>query len=115
MSAIEKIKASLGPKQTAAFERIQSQLQNVKREAQRVTDVGVTSVVTVAGGAASGVLAAKMPVLPGTNVPSDLALGIGCVGLAMMGAGGKNNEHLCSFGSGLLAVKAAKEVEKALR
>lgn len=115
MSAIEKIKASLGPKQTAAFERIQNQLQNVKREAQRVTEVGVTSVVTVAGGAAAGVCAAKMPVLPGTNVPTDLALGIGCVGLAMMGAGGRNNEHLASFGSGILAVKAAKEVEKALK
>ena len=114
MSAIEKIKASLGPKQTAAFERIQSQLQNVKREAQRVTEVGVTSVVTVAGGAAAGVLAAKLPTLPGTQVPSDLALGIGCVGLAMMGAGGRNNEHLASFGSGLLAVKAYVETKKAL-
>lgn len=115
MSAIEKIKASLGPKQTAAFERIQSQLQNVKREAQRVTEVGVTSVVTVAGGAAAGVCAAKFPVIPGLNVPTDLAVGIGCVGLAMMGAGGRNNEHLASFGSGILAVKAAREVEKALK
>jgi sugar (pentulose or hexulose) kinase len=114
-NALEKIKTGLSPRAREVMSRVHGQLQRVKDEAKRVTEVGVSSVVTVAGGVASGALAAKLPLVPGTQVPSDIAVGAGCVLLAMMGAGGKNNEHLASFGSGMLAVRAAKETEKALK
>jgi hypothetical protein len=115
MGAIEKIKSGLSPKAQHVVSRLSAQMQRVKEESKRVTEVGVSSVVTVAGGAAAGALAAKMPTVPGSQVPSDIALGAGCVMLAMIGAGGKNNEHLASFGAGVLAVRAAKETEKALK
>lgn len=115
MNAIEKVKNSLSPKGAAMVTRLHGAINRYKEDARRVTDVGVSTVVTVAGGAAAGVCAAKFPVIPGTQVPTDVALGGTAILFAMMGSGGKNNEHLADFGAGILAVRAAKEVEKALR
>ena len=114
-TALERIKTGLSPKGKQLVQRLHGQLDRVKNDAKRVTEVGVATVVTVAGGAAAGALAAKLPYVPTTQVPSDVALGTGCVLLSMMGAGGKNNDHLADFGAGVLAVRAAKETEKALR
>lgn len=114
-NAIERVMSGMSPRGKEILNRYRSQIQRVKAEAERVADVGVSSVVTVAGGAASGVLAAKLPIVPGTSIPSDIALGVACVVGAMVGVGGKNNEHLASFGAGMLAVRAAAETGKMLK
>lgn len=114
-TALTKVMNGLSPRGKEMLSRYRNQIQRVKQEAERVADVGVSSVITVAGGAASGVLAAKLPKIPGTEIPSDVAIGAGCILGAMLGVGGKNNDHLASFGSGMLAVRAATEAAKMVK
>jgi hypothetical protein len=95
--------------------RLKQNLARVKEETQRATKLGVASMATAAGGAAAGALAVKMPTMPGLGMPSDFVLGTVCVGLAMLDAGGDYNDELASFGSGMLAVAASREVAKALK
>jgi hypothetical protein len=114
-TALTKVMNGLSPRGKEMISRYRNQIQRVKQEAERVADVGVSSVVTVAGGAAAGVLAAKMAKVPGTEIPSDVALGAACILGAMLGVGGKNNDHLASFGSGVLAVRAATEAAKMVK
>lgn len=96
------------------FKAMKGRLARYKEHAERAAGVTMNALATTAGGAVAGVLAVKLPVVPNTNVPSDMALGIVCVGLSIADMGGKYNEQLNNFGGGLLAVAAAREVSKAL-
>jgi hypothetical protein len=97
-----------------ALQSLKSRFAHLKEDAKRIAQLGTASALTVAGGAAAGVLAVKMPKLPGTEIQSDVALGSACVGVALMGWGDKYAEQLCSLGAGMLAVVAARETQKAL-
>lgn len=114
-TALTKVMNGLSPRGKEMLSRYRNQIQRVKQEAERVADVGVASVVTITGGAAGGVLTAKFPKIPGTEIPSDVAVGATCILGAMLGVGGKNNEHLANFGSGMLAVRAAVEAAKMVK
>lgn len=96
------------------LERAKAALTNVKEDVERASIMGTNSLVTIAGGAAAGVLAAKMDKVPGTEIDSTLALGTVLCGMALVGAGGKMGDQLNAFGSGLLAVEAFKATQKAL-
>lgn len=94
--------------------RFSARMKNIQAETQRATKLGVGSLATAAGGAAAGVLAVKMPTLPGVNLPSDFVIGTALIAAAMLDAGGDYNEELANFGSGLIAVATSREVAKAL-
>lgn len=96
------------------LQRLRSQLANVKESAQAVTRLGTDSLVVVAGGAAAGALAAKMPLLPGTQIPTAGAVGAGIIALAMSGVMEDQADRAALFGAGILAAMAARETEKIL-
>lgn len=97
-----------------ALERYKSRLANLREEAKHATRTGVQSLVIVGGGAAAGALAAKMPYLPGTQVPTAAALGAGLVTAAMTGMLEDQSDNIAFFGAGMLAAIAARETEKML-
>ncbi len=94
------------------FQRARSQIQNMREDVERGVEMATDSVITVAGGAAAGVLEKKLPKLPGTDIDSKLGLGTLMVGAAALGMAGDYSRQLNSFGSGLLAVAAAEQVAK---
>lgn len=94
------------------LERLRSQLANVREQAKHATRIGTESLVVVAGGAACGVIQAKMPFLPGTQIPTAGAVGVGLLTLAMSGMLDDQADNAAFFAAGLLAPLAAKEAEK---
>jgi hypothetical protein len=70
----------------------------------------LTAITTAAGGVAAGFFDVKYPYLPGTQVPTSLAMGVGLLGAAaadMFDA--ENNDRVAAFASGLLATVAARQ------
>jgi hypothetical protein len=96
------------------LQRLRSQLSNVKESAQAVARLGTDSLVVVAGGAAAGALAAKMPLIPNTQIPTVGAVGSAIVALAMSGVMDDQADRAALFGAGMLAAMAARETEKIL-
>ena len=96
------------------YKALKGRMAKYKEHAERAAGVTMNALASTAGGALAGALNVKFPVIPNTNVPTDMAAGIVCVGLALADMGGKYNEPLNNFGSGLLAVAAAREVSKML-
>lgn len=96
------------------YERARAQIARIRENAEHVAELGTDAIITTAGGAAAGVLAVKMPKIPGTEIDSGLAIGTLACGIALTGAAGKMARQVNAFGAGLLAVEAAKATEKAL-
>lgn len=96
----------------ASVERLKTRLQSMRADAKHASKVGIGSLVVVGGGAACGVIQAKMPFLPGTQVPTSAALGTALVAAAMSGMLDEQSDNVAAFGSGMLAALAAKEAEK---
>jgi hypothetical protein len=92
--------------------RLKAQLQNIKEEAKQAAKIGVSSTLVVGGGAAAGLLAAKMPYLPRTTVPTAGAVGSGLILLAMSGVLDEHADNAAMVGAGMLAAVAARESEK---
>jgi hypothetical protein len=99
----------------ASYDRLKARLANVKNEAKHATKVGVTSLVVVGGGAAAGAISAKMPFLPGTNVPTAAAVGSAMIAAAMTGMLEDQSDNVASLGAGMLAAVAARETERMLK
>lgn len=94
--------------------RLETSLKNIKAKGREVARQGTSSVMTVAGGVAAGVLAAKLPLIPNTNLPSDAVVGTALVGLGLAGMAGEFDDQVIATGSGMLAVAAARETQKAM-
>lgn len=99
----------------ASYDRLKARLANVKNEAKHATKVGVTSLVVVGGGAVAGAISAKMPFLPGTNVPTAAAVGSALVAAAMTGMLEDQSDNAAGLGAGMLAAVAARETERMLK
>lgn len=99
----------------ASVDRLKTRLASMREEAKHATKVGVTSLVVVGGGAAAGLISAKMPFLPGTNVPTAAAVGTALVAAAMTGILEDQSDNVAAIGSGMLAAMAARETEKILK
>lgn len=102
---------------TAAKERLsrlRSQLANVKDDAKRAAKMGTDSVIVIAGGAAAGLVQAKMPMVPGTTIPTAGLVGGLVTALALSGMLEDQGDHAALFGAGMLAAMAAVETEKLL-
>lgn len=96
----------------ASVERLKTRLQSMRADAKHASKVGIGSLVVVGGGAAAGVIQAKMPYLPGTTVPTAAAVGSALVAAAMTGLLDEQSDNVAAFGSGMLAALAAREAEK---
>jgi len=99
----------------ASVDRLKARLASVKEDAKHATRVGVTSLVVVGGGAAAGLMQGKLPMLPGTNVPTAAAVGTALVAAAMTGMLDDQSDNVAAFGSGMLAAIAARETERMLK
>lgn len=97
------------------LERARAQIRNLKSEGQRVTRLATHSTLMAAGGAGAGFLRVKMPKVPGTDIPTDLALGTSLVLAATLDLGGDMSDELLAIGGGMLAASAADFTEKQLR
>ena len=97
-----------------ALERYKNRLANLREEAKHATRTGVGALVVVGGGAAAGALQAKLPYLPGTQIPTAAAVGAALVTAAMTGMLEDQSDHVASFGAGMLAAITARETEKML-
>lgn len=91
------------------WKNAENKLKSIRESTKHAAKLGTHGVLTAAGGVAAGVLQVKMPMIPGTNIPSDLAIGAGCVLASMLDLADGYDDQLNSFGSGLLAVAAARE------
>lgn len=109
--AAEHSKHDLAAKWKAA----ETKLKSIKEHTKHAAKLGTHGVLTAAGGVAAGVLQVKMPVIPGTNIPSDVAIGAGCVLAAMLDLADGFDDQLNAFGSGMLAVAAARETATILQ
>lgn len=98
----------------AKWHRAEKTLKNMREQTKHAAKLGTHGIMTAAGGVAAGVLQVKMPMIPGTNIPSDIAIGSACVLAAMLDLADGFDEQLNAFGSGLLAVGAARETVNVL-
>lgn len=95
--------------------RLKKRLTNIRAEGQRFAQLGANAVLMAGGGAASGVLRAKMPKLPGTDLDSDGVVGTILIGLAMADVAGDYSDEVASFGGGMVAARVSTVVEDALK
>lgn len=99
----------------SSYDRMKARLASIREDAKHATKVGVGSLVVVGGGAAAGIIQAKMPYLPGTQIPTAAAVGSALIAAAMTGLLDDQGEHVASLGSGMLAAIAARETERILK
>jgi hypothetical protein len=96
------------------YESMRASLRRVREDSRQAAKLAVHGVLTSAGGAVSGYMSTQsaLVVVPGTNVPSDAALGsalmLGCA-LDMFDSA---SDNVASFAGGLLAGFAYREGQK---
>lgn len=96
--------------------RLQSSLAKTREKAAEAAQTAVDATLTVAGGAASGLLRVKMPKIPGTNLDSDGAIGAALTVASVLGMFGKDLDRYANcIGTGLLAASTSREIETMLR
>lgn len=92
--------------------RVRTTLQSYKKQAEKAAVVGTHSILTVAGGGIAGFVGVKVPTIPGTEVPTALALGVLLVGAGALDLGGEYSDEAAALGAGMLAGLAATEGAK---
>lgn len=96
------------------IQRARATIRSMRETSKHVGKVMVAQVCAAAGGATAGFLAVKLPVLPKTNIPTDLALGT-AIGLgAALDMFDTANDYANAYAMGLLAAGAARETQKML-
>jgi hypothetical protein len=103
---IEKIKDQLA--------RAKNALANIKEHTEHASALGMSAIMTAAGGSAAAVLDVKMATIPGTEIDSKLAVGSTLCALALFDVAGDYSEQLNALGAGMLAVSAHEATKKAL-
>ena len=90
-------------------------LQKAAREhTKQMGRAMVSQVLAGAGGATAGFLAVKMPLVPRTKVPTDLALGTAlALGSALDMFDGAN-DYVQAYAMGLIGAGTARETQKML-
>lgn len=98
------------------LDRLKHSLRNAREQGQRIAEETVSATLVTAGGAISGALHVKMPVLPGTKIETDMALGAALTAASIFGFMGRESGHYANcIGQGLLAAGAARHVEAMLK
>jgi hypothetical protein len=98
-------------------ERMKASIARHREEARESAESLMGSFEVVAGGALAAVLDAKMPTIPGTEIETKTAVGIG---LTLLGLSepflklGEVSRHLCNIGNGVNAVNVYEETKRML-
>lgn len=101
-------------------QRASNQLKNIKKEASEIAARTVDGAVNLAGATASGVIRGwnengEPVMVPGTEVPADLAFGGLLMVVGITGMGGEASRPLGSLGAGLAAGGLASSTSKMIR
>lgn len=96
-------------------QRLQTRLESYREAGLAIAERGTNAALSVAGGAGAAFAAVYMPVIPTTQVPTDLAIGGLVTALGVFDVLGGMAEQATSFGSGLLAVGTFRQLEPVLR
>jgi hypothetical protein len=114
MGSLAKISSLSAPELRSRYASAVGTMARYRAKAEEGAERGVTAAVGVSAAALGGVLQAKMPVIPGTEIPSDaaagLALGVGSV----LGMFGKRNDLVMTAAIALLASPIAQNVRERL-
>lgn len=100
----------------AQLARARAFIKSGREHGKRATRLGFIGLATAGGGVAAGVLAMKMPKLPGplSALDSDLAIGGALQLAAFLDLGDQYNDQLNAFGAGLVAAGLARETQALL-
>lgn len=98
----------------AALEAAKGKLTVARRNTEGKGGNVEALIATTAGGAISGALKAKMPVLPIVNVDSRIGAAAACIGGGMFLVKGKMGGWLVNIGGGIVAALVSDKVETAL-
>jgi hypothetical protein len=94
--------------------RARATLRSAREATKQAGKIAVAQVLAAAGGATAGAFAVKLPLIPKTQVPTDLAVGsalaLGCA-LDMFDSA---NDYVSAFAMGMLGAGAARETQKIL-
>lgn len=94
--------------------RFKSSVAKHKEQAKHAVKLMLSSTLAAGGGATAGVLAVKMPLVPKTNIPTDIALGTALGLAAAAGLLDDLDEHANSFANGLIGAGMARVVAQAM-
>ena len=96
-------------------QRMEARLDKYREAGLAIAERGANAGLAVVGGAGAAFASVYMPVIPTTQVPTDLALGGLITALGVFDVLGGMAEQATSFGSGLLAVGTYRQLEPLLR
>lgn len=97
--------------------RYQSALSTMARyraKAEEGAERGVTAAVGVVSAAGAGVLQAKMPLIPGTEIPTDAAVGLALGVGSVLNMFGKRNDMAMVAAIAMIAPTIATNVKQRL-
>jgi len=95
--------------------RLQSQLENFKETGLAIAERGANLSLTAVGATAATFAAVYMPMIPGTQIPVDLAVGGAIAAVGVFDLLGGMADQATSFGGGLVAVGLFRALEPQLR
>lgn len=111
MANIQVASLSEAKNKLAAYgSRLKSMSAKAEESAERVTHLAVG--VLAAG--TSGALRAKVPTIPGTEIPTDAAAGLACAGGAVLGLFGKRNDVAMVAGIALISPWISEQAQQRL-
>lgn len=89
-------------------------IKKFKTEGEGILKMTMQSAAVVGGGVAAGILQVKMPHIPGTQIESELAVGLALTGMALIDTKAEWAQVANNAGSGMLACVAKDQVVKLL-
>jgi len=96
----------------ARIEALKTRLANIKEQTAQAAKIGTSAMLATGGGALGGLLDAKFPKLPNTNVDTAGVGGALGVIAAMTGFFDEHSEHVGSIAGGMLAYIAGRELRQ---
>jgi hypothetical protein len=96
----------------ARIEALTTRIKNMKAQSAKAAKVGTQSILTSGGGLLGGVIDAKLPKIPNTNLDTVGVAGAIGVLAAMTGFFDEHSDSVGSVGSGMLAYCLGKEARE---
>lgn len=95
-------------------ERLARSIGRYRQEAKEKAQLTISSIACVAGGAAAGAAQAKVPMIPGTAIPTCMVAGGALVLIGLSGLVEELSDSVAALGAGMLAAEAAAATNRAL-
>jgi hypothetical protein len=101
----------------ARYQRMKNTLKNAKKETEQVATRAMHATAALGGGAVCGVMRGwedEAMMVPGTEIPADVALAALAIGAGVTGMAGNASDSAVAFGSGLGSAALAFHVKEAV-